>query len=56
MEDGSSRMRPVGTARLSHGLPAGAPMPNPRIFVTTDRAQRGAAGGVCAFFRRHDIR
>lgn len=52
MEDGSSRMRPVGPARVAHGLPAG----DPQYFTFTDRAPRGAAGCVRALFRRPDLR
>lgn len=49
MEDGSSRMWPVGTMPLTYGFPAGDPMPKPHIFAFTDRALRGAAGCVRAF-------
>ncbi|VVE80713.1 hypothetical protein PSP31121_02872 [Pandoraea sputorum] len=58
MEDGSSRMWPVGTVPLTYGFPTGDPMPEPhtRIFAFTDRALRGAAGYVRAFFRRDDLR
>ena len=53
MEDGSPRMWPVGTAPMACDTPTGDPEPDPRIFVITDRAPRGAAGSVRADFRRH---
>jgi hypothetical protein len=56
MDDDSSRMWPVGTVRVTCGFPAGNPMPILCSFVITDRAPRGAAGYVRAFFRRDELR
>ncbi|VVE18551.1 hypothetical protein PAQ31011_03028 [Pandoraea aquatica] len=56
MEDGSSRMWPVGTVPLTYGFPAGDPMPDLSIFAFTDRVLRGAAGCVRAFFPESDLR
>jgi len=53
MEDGSSRMRPVGTLCLARGVPTG----DPQIFSPSPTARRAARLDTFArFFRRHDLR